>query len=158
MRLGLDRTILLHHLVTERREPGATAGRSSVFCLDDRRLEKSVELVDQQPGATVRHAHRAASRRNRSVVADGFKQLDLAVAYSPPWSEVETQREPRHAAKSNACARGVKRRAPSERRFNVEGDCQQESGLTPLQYIPSNISISPRRQYLSGASAPKGLT
>jgi hypothetical protein len=73
-----------------------------MFRLDDRRLKEFVERVDQKPGTTIRHTHRASRSRNRSVIANGFEQPDLPVADSPPKSEVETQLEPRHAANSIA--------------------------------------------------------
>src|SRR6516164_4261903 len=85
-----------------------------MFRLDDQRLKESVKGVDQQPRTTVRHTHGAPRCRNRSVIADGLKQPDLAVADGPPRSEVETQRKPRHAANSSSCARAIRVR------FNVE--------------------------------------
>ena len=38
----------------------------------------AVDLVDEHPGAPVRHAHRLGRRRDRAGIADRLEQLDLA--------------------------------------------------------------------------------
>ena len=45
-----------------------------------RRAKAAVHVVDQQPGAPVRHAERAAGLGDRAGFSDGFQQPDLAGA------------------------------------------------------------------------------
>src|SRR5207249_1164184 len=45
---------------------------------DDRRLERAVDLVDEQPSAPVGHLHLPRGRRNGSGRADELEQPDLA--------------------------------------------------------------------------------
>ena len=63
----------------ERGQFGTAARRPAMLRLDDGLGEYVVKLVDEQPSASIGHAHRATGCGNRSVITDGFQQPDLAV-------------------------------------------------------------------------------
>ena len=85
---------------------------------DDGSAEAPVQIVDQKPGAAVRHAHPAARLGNRAVRVDQLQQLDLARPDRATRIEIDAQCEPRHGPASPqfspTLARQAKRGMTSE--------------------------------------------
>ena len=59
-------------------EQGAPAGFSARGGFDDGGRKAAVEIVDQHPGAPVRHPQLAGRCRDRSGLADRFQERDLS--------------------------------------------------------------------------------
>ena len=75
-----DRTIASDHIAAERGQARAAAAGAAHLLLHERLAEDVVDLVDQEPGAPVGHAHLLAGGDDRSVLRDQFHQGDLARA------------------------------------------------------------------------------
>ena len=94
-RSTLDGTVMVYDGVAEFRQGRAAALLTSVLAGDDRVVKTSVQAVNKQPSAPVRHPHLPAGFRNRAVLIDQFHQLDLARPDSATRIEVNAQRQSR---------------------------------------------------------------
>ena len=84
-RMGLvfHSAVILDDAVSERSQLGSAARCAAVLGLDDRLVEHTVQFVDQESAAPVRHPHRSPGCRDRPMVAHGFEQSNLAVSNCP---------------------------------------------------------------------------
>jgi len=79
-RRGLDRAVQAQQLAAGRGEPAAAAARAALGRRDGRLVQVRVELVDEQPGAPVRHAEPARRGRDGAARVERLEQRDLAGA------------------------------------------------------------------------------
>jgi hypothetical protein len=93
-RSRFDCTIFFDQLKAERRQRRAAALRAAGLHRRHRRAEATVHVVDQEPGAPVGHAERAAGARNRTGFADRLEQPDLARPQRPVGAEIDPHRQP----------------------------------------------------------------
>src|SRR5690348_7097387 len=91
MRPLLDCAIAGDQLEAERRYTRAAAALAAGLGRHHLAPEGAVEAVDQHPGATVRHAKRAAAVRDRAAVADRFEQANLARPHRLARPEIDAQ-------------------------------------------------------------------
>lgn len=91
------RPVMPHQLATGRRQLGAAARSPARRRYHDTTLKGAVQLLDQQPGAPIRHCHRSPGGGNRSGALDQFEQPDLARADGVGGREVDADGELRHA-------------------------------------------------------------
>src|SRR5262249_3835108 len=82
-------------VLAEISERGAAALLAARLRGDDRLAEAAIHVVDQQPGAAIRHAKLPAGLRDRAGVADRLQQRNLAGPDRPIGPEVDTHRQPR---------------------------------------------------------------
>src|SRR3954447_3560735 len=75
-----DGIVILDQLLAELRERCAAARFAAGPGGHERLREQLVELVDEQPRASIRHLHRACRARDRLLRADLAQQVDLAGA------------------------------------------------------------------------------
>jgi hypothetical protein len=111
VRFGLDSAILVNQSGAKRCQGGAATVRSALLGSDDRLAEAIVHILDQEPGATIRHAERDAGLSDRSGVANRLQQPDLTGADRPVLAEIDAQGEPRR------CHVGGSRSASSYRAY-----------------------------------------
>src|SRR6516164_3442682 len=67
--------------------------RATQLRLDERRAKDLIDLVDQQPGAAVGHAHLPACRGNRTMLGDAFHQGDLAGSEIAECAKIDADRQ-----------------------------------------------------------------
>jgi len=75
---GFHGSIAGDDLDAERRYARGSAAAAAQRRLNDRLMEHLIQGVDEQPGAAVRHPHRAGAGADRSVCPDGLQELDFA--------------------------------------------------------------------------------
>src|SRR5262245_9892165 len=94
--LLLHVAVMLHDPAAEGRERGAAAALAAHLLLHQRLAEALIEVVDQQPGPPVGHAHSAPGGCDGAVLVDQLEQADLAGADRPLAVEIDTQGESGH--------------------------------------------------------------
>src|SRR6185312_2401284 len=77
-------------------ERRAAAALAAHLFLHQRLAETLIEVVDEQPGSPVGHAHGAPGRGDGAVLIDQFEKANLAGTDRPLTIEVDTQGEPGH--------------------------------------------------------------
>src|SRR5580692_5726118 len=93
-RLRFDRPIILDQLQAEWRELRAAALHAAGLRRHHGRAERAVHVVDQEPGAPIGHAKRAAGPRDRTGFTDRLEQPDLARPKRPVRAEIDPHRQP----------------------------------------------------------------
>ena len=122
-RLRLDRAVVRDQFQAERGERGAAAPRAARLRGCDRLAKAAVHVVEQQPGATVRHAERAAGLRDRAGPADGFEQPDLAGTERTIGAKIDTHRQPSRVHRSPCAGR-------SGRNFSINAAARRKPSIT----------------------------
>ncbi len=77
---GFHGAVARDHVATEGGQRGATPPGATLRGLGSRGAEELVHLVQQQPGAPVRHAHLSRGSADGARRIDGFEQRHLAGA------------------------------------------------------------------------------
>src|SRR5579875_1998964 len=126
---ALDIPVRGNELATERREPRAAAAGAADDCRGDRFIEGMIEVIEQQPRATIAHAELAGRLRERAARLDALEQRDLAGADRAPRTEVDPQpHTERGALTAHACDVSASRAARPARDRPEAGRLRRANG------------------------------
>ena len=91
--MGFNTTVCSQHFAAEIGKVGAATPGAAGLCLHQPGREHIVEVVDQHPGAAVRHAHGAAGRGDGAVFGDEFQETGLARSQFSLVADIDAERE-----------------------------------------------------------------
>lgn len=88
--IQFDRTVMFDHSSASRGEHRTSAPAATRRGLHDGRAEAGIEILDQFPGAPVRHPQRTAGGGNRPQPRDCLQHSDLAWTDPDPTRKIDS--------------------------------------------------------------------
>jgi hypothetical protein len=102
----LNLAIMLDYCAPEIGQGGATTMQAAGLRCDDRHAKAVVQIVDEEPGASIGHPHLTTGLRNRAVLVDQLQQSDFAGTNGAVFVKIDAQCEPGHGVALRQLAGG----------------------------------------------------